>query len=233
MEERLDIDTPEGVVFGYQVAGIGSRFMAALADMIVLIMLLVAFSCTATVIMSVPLGLENWIAIVPVLLSFALIWGYYIFFELAWNGQSPGKRWAGLRVIRSDGTPLTLVDSLIRNLVRLVDFLPFFYAVGLLTMFLNAQARRLGDYAAGTLVVKEQRDVTLQSLTNSHWSGSSALSAADQRLVTEFLERRYELRNRDELALRIAAAVAAKQGLPQPSSTSEAEALLTRLARQK
>ena len=232
MEERLDIGTPDGVVFGYQVAGIGSRFMAALADMIVLIILLVTFSCTATVIMSAPLGLQGWMAVVPVLLSFALIWGYYIFFELAWNGQSPGKRWAGLRVIRSDGTPLTLVDSLIRNLVRFVDFLPFFYAVGLLTMFFNAQARRLGDYAAGTLVVKEQRDVTLQSLTNSPWSGLPTLSAADQRLVTEFLERRYELRNRGELALRIAAAVAARQGLPQPTSMSEAEALLTRLARQ-
>ena len=88
MEERLDIDTPEGVVFGYQVAGIGSRFMAALVDMIVLIILLVTFSCAATVIMSIPLGLEGWLAVVPVLLSFALIWGYYIFFELAWNGQS-------------------------------------------------------------------------------------------------------------------------------------------------
>lgn len=231
MEERLDIGTPEGVVFGYQVAGIGSRFMAALADMIVLVLLLLAFSCAATVLINMPLGLEGWMAVVPVLLSFALIWGYYIFFELAWNGQSPGKRWAGLRVIRSDGTPLTLVDSLIRNLVRFIDFLPLFYAVGLLTMFLNAQARRLGDYAAGTLVVREQRDVTLHSLTHSGWYGSPTLSEADQRLVAGFLERRHELRNRGELALRIASAVAARQGLPQPNSVSEAEELLTRLAR--
>jgi hypothetical protein len=99
----------------------------------------------------------------------------------------------------------------------------------------NAQARRLGDYAAGTLVVREQRDVTLKSLTQSPWPGPSTalnLSQDDYRLVTEFLERRYELRNRDELALRIATAIAAKLRLPQPTSAAEAEALLTRLARQ-
>jgi uncharacterized RDD family membrane protein YckC len=235
VEERLDIDTPEGVVFDYQVAGIGSRFIAALIDTIILTVLLWIFSCASSATMGFLPELGSWAAAWLILISSVLLWGYYIFFELIWNGQSPGKRRAGLRVIRVDGTPITLVDSLIRNLVRIIDFLPFLYALGLVTMFFNAQARRLGDYAAGTLVVKEQRDVTLTSLTQSSWSGPPTalnLSQDDYRLVTEFLERRYELRNRDELALRIAAAVAAKLGLPQPTSAAEAEALLTRLARQ-
>ncbi len=233
MEERLDIDTPEGVIFGYQVAGIGSRFMAALADTIILICLLMTFSCALSVMLGSLSGLESWVQAMPVLFSFVLIWGYYIFFELAWNGQSPGKRQIGLRVIRTDGTPITLVDSLIRNLVRIVDFMPFFYAVGLVTMFSSLQARRLGDYAAGTLVVKERHDITLKSLTETPWLGPATfLNLSDYRLVTEFLDRRYELHNRDELAQRIATAVAVKLGLPQPASAADAEALLIRLARQ-
>lgn len=235
VEERLDIDTPESVAFGYQVAGIGSRSIAALADTVILTILLMTFSCALNSMMSLYSGLASWLRALPFLFNFILIWGYYIFFELAWNGQSPGKRWLGLRVIRTDGTPVTLVDTLIRNLVRLVDFMPFFYAMGLVTMFFSLQARRLGDYAAGTLVIKEQRDITLTSLTTSPWSGPSTsthLSESDYRLVTEFLDRRHELRNRDEMAQRIAAAVAAKLGLPQPTSAAEAEALLNRLVRQ-
>lgn len=241
MEERLDVDTPEGVVFGYQIAGIGSRFMAALIDTFVLSALLLAFACGLTAMSGVAFnsGLDSWMTALSVLFIFALTWGYYVFFELVWNGQTPGKRRVGLRVIRADGTPITLVDSLIRNLVRVIDFLPLYYVVGLVTMFSNAQARRLGDFAAGTLVVKEQRDVTLASVQQqaqqvgavvSDASAPLDLSEQDYLLVIDFLDRRHELRNRDELAQRIAAAMAAKLGLPQPSSAAEAEDLLIRLA---
>jgi len=101
---------------------------------------------------------------VYVLVTFAIFWGYYIVFEMAWNGQTPGKRWIGLRVIKVNGYPISLVDSTIRNLVRVVDFLPAYYGLGVIAMFANAQARRLGDFAAGTVVVKERKEVTLESL---------------------------------------------------------------------
>jgi uncharacterized RDD family membrane protein YckC len=243
VEARLDVDTPEGVVFGYQIAGIGSRFIAALIDTFVLAASLLAFVCglaAASNIVSIS-WLGRWLSALAVLFVFALTWGYYIFFELVWNGQSPGKRWVGLRVIRTDGTPVTLVDSLIRNLVRAIDFLPLYYVVGLVTMFSSAQARRLGDYAAGTLVVKERRDVTLESLQQQARRLDASvpdaltpldLSEQDYVLITDFLDRRDQLRNRDELAQRIAAAVAAKLGLPQPSLAAEAEDFLIRLASQ-
>ena len=92
-------------------------------------------------------------------------WGYYVFFEMLWNGQSPGKRWVGLRVIRTDGTPITLSEALIRNLVRIVDFLPATYGVGIITMFIDKQSRRLGDLAAGTLVVQDRATISLHSLS--------------------------------------------------------------------
>lgn len=241
MEERLDIDTPESVVFDYQVAGIGSRFMAALVDTLVLGILLFVFFCGLGSLVSsfYGSGLDGWVVALYILFVFALFWGYYIFFEMVWNGQSPGKRWVGLRVVRADGTPITLVDSLIRNLVRIVDFLPLYYAIGLVTMFLNAQARRLGDYAAGTLVVKEQRNVTLESVrqklgtsTTVDASTSFELTESDYQLIADFLSRRHDLRNKDELAQRIASAVAAKLELPLPSSAREAEELLVRLMSQ-
>jgi uncharacterized RDD family membrane protein YckC len=240
VEERLDIDTPESVIFDYRVAGVGSRFMAALVDTTILGVLLTAFVCGIGAITSVAFFNSTFSALIlalAILFIFALIWGYYIFFEVIWNGQSPGKRWVGLRVIRTDGMPITLVDSVIRNLVRVIDFLPFYYGVGLLTMFLNAQARRLGDYAAGTIVVKGQRGVTLESVQRTIVSAPGpptavSLSAKEYRLVTEYLNRRHELSNREEMAQRIAAVVATKLGLPRPVSAREAEDFLDQLARQ-
>jgi uncharacterized RDD family membrane protein YckC len=242
LEERLEIDTPEGVVFGYQVAGIGSRFLAALVDTVIITVLLVAslFGWGAMIDLLDGSGLGVWVVALGILFVFALTWGYYIFFELVWNGQSPGKRWVGLRVIRTDGMPITLLDSLIRNLVRIIDFLPAYYATGLITMFCNAQARRLGDYAAGTLVVKDQRGVTLESVRQQVLetgapaldAPAASLSESDYRLISDFMSRRQELRNRDELAQQIATAVAVKVGLPPPRSAAEAEDFLASLARQ-
>jgi uncharacterized RDD family membrane protein YckC len=93
-----------------------------------------------------------------------VFWGYYILFETMWEGQSPGKRALGVRVLKTSGMPIGFLDAVIRNLVRIVDFLPFFYGVGVVTMFISPQSRRLGDLAAGTLVVRERVAITLDSL---------------------------------------------------------------------
>lgn len=105
-----------------------------------------------------------WVAGALGLISFVILWGYFILFETVWNGQTPGKRVMKLRVIRVDGTPITLVEALIRNLARLIDFLPVTYGIGIVTMFINSQSRRLGDLAAGTLVVFDRSEITLESL---------------------------------------------------------------------
>lgn len=186
-DEFLNIDTPENVVFGYEVVGIGSRFLAALVDTTIIGLLLMATN--AILILVVVGGFDelssasSFLLAVLSLISFAFFWGYYIFFEMTWNGSSPGKRQVGIRVIRADGTPITLAESVIRNLVRLIDFLPGAYGLGLVTMFIDSKARRLGDLAANTLVVREQTAVSLESLANSTTTNpvvSRAPGAAEQ-----------------------------------------------------
>lgn len=178
LRQEYTIETPENVTFGYDVADIGSRFIATLIDSIILLLLL-GLVDVLLMFAIVALGGEDlldsgleadisWAAGLAIallaLLQFAIFWGYYMVFELVWNGQSPGKRLAGTRVVRTDGDPPGFFDVAVRNLVRIVDFLPTAYAVGLVTMFLNPQARRLGDFAAGTLVVRERTEVSLASL---------------------------------------------------------------------
>ncbi|MBK8901667.1 MAG: RDD family protein [Anaerolineaceae bacterium] len=181
-DEFLNIDTPENVVFGYEVVGIGSRFLAALIDTTIIGLLLLATN--AILILVVVGGFDDlssassFALAVLSLISFAFFWGYYIFFEMTWNGSSPGKRQVGIRVIRADGTPITLAESVIRNLVRLVDFLPGAYGLGLVTMFIDSKARRLGDLAANTLVVREQTAVSLESLSQSTTPSNPVVSRA-------------------------------------------------------
>jgi len=180
LQEEYTIDTPENVSFGYEIAGIGSRFLGSLVDSLIIglalfflnIVLMVLLDVVDTQSMAaVMLGDEasiTWagglIMAIYTLLNFILIWGYYVLFELTWNGQTPGKRWAGIRVVRVNGNPVGFLDVVIRNLVRIVDFLPVVYGLGLTVMFFNQQARRLGDYAAGTIVVKERRGIILEAL---------------------------------------------------------------------
>ena len=190
-DEYLNIDTPENVAFGYEVAGIGSRFLAALIDTLILLVLQIVVNLTVLLILSLTIldfiaGESTWGWLVAIfgLVSFTFFWGYYIFFETLWNGQSPGKRLTKLRVIRTDGTPITLAEAVIRNLVRMIDFLPAYYGVGVVVMFIDGQSRRLGDMAAGTLVVREAAAVTLESLAADE-RRARATSAAVQVVRSE------------------------------------------------
>lgn len=231
-EEHLNIDTPENVAFGYEIVGIGSRFMAALVDsaLIVLLQLIVYVPMIFLFGDQLISGESTWIIGLFILIAFIFLWGYYIFFELLWNGQSPGKRWVGLRVLRSSGTPITLTESIIRNLVRIVDFLPVAYGVGVVTMFIDGKSRRLGDMAASTLVVRDKESVTLASLDNQqrqslHVNPSGEIVAAvrawplnkltqsDIQLAENLLQRRTELTNGSALASQICQRYFEKMGL--------------------
>ncbi len=233
-DETLRIDTPENVIFGYRVAGIGSRFLAALIDSVLILLLQLVVNLGVLLVARFAFGFSlsgsdtglAWLLGLFGLIAFAFLWGYYIFFEILWNGQSPGKRWVGLRVIRMDGTPITLTESIIRNLVRLVDFLPAYYGVGVVAMFINSQARRLGDLAAGTVVVHDRAAVTLESLAAAPARPTAGLSPSpsaaqwpverltsrDLELAEDFLRRRDTLANRAELARRIAQALLSRMG---------------------
>ena len=237
-EDYLSIDTPENVAFGYTVAGIGSRFLAALVDTCLIIILQGIVNFTLLLLAPNLLGDELngegnallWLGALFGLIAFAFLWGYYIFFEMLWNGQSPGKRWAGLRVIRANGTPITLTESIIRNLVRLVDFLPAYYGVGVVTMFIDSQSRRLGDLAAGTLVVRDRAPVTLESLaaqpvapppgqpapaTYTDWP-VERLAASTIEMAEDFLRRREQLTNREALARTIVQALLSQMSFTSP-----------------
>jgi uncharacterized RDD family membrane protein YckC len=180
LREEYTIDTPENVTFGYTIAGIGSRFVGALVETTLLVLALVLLNLAVALLLAwladntppIPVGDEpapDWIAglllALYALFNFAIIWGYYLAFELLWNGQTPGKRLAHTQVVRANGAPAGFGEIAIRNVVRIVDFLPFAYAVGFVVMFFNKRARRLGDFAANTLVIKQQERVTLADLT--------------------------------------------------------------------
>jgi uncharacterized RDD family membrane protein YckC len=239
MDDRYTIDTPENIEFAYDVAGIGSRFLAAIVDTLLIgVAEIVVFIIVGLTISTLDLGSSatgSVLAALGGLLAFAILWGYYIAFELLWNGQSPGKRIIGLRVVREGGRPITFVGSAIRNLIRIVDFLPLFYGIGVVVMFIDRRARRLGDLAGGTLVVKERRGISLESLTAPYTAPTpiqarpgeplpqptlpnvELLSDRDYNLIQEFLSRRDELGRdaRMRLGVQLAGGLQARLGLPQ------------------
>ncbi|MFO7536462.1 MAG: RDD family protein [Chloroflexota bacterium] len=213
-EEFLTIDTPENVVFGYEVVGLGSRFIAAMIDTLLIIVLqIIVYLSLLLVVLVVDENLvgSRWVTAVIILIAFVFLWGYYIYFETSWNGQTPGKRWAGIRVLRQSGMPVTLGEVIIRNLIRIIDFLPVLYGLGIVVMFADRQSRRLGDLAAGTLVVRAAQSMTLDSLqkkqnaSERYWQRQAQqthiqaivaqlplhrLKAADLELVEDYLRRR-------------------------------------------
>lgn len=237
-EEYLQIDTPENVVFGYEIVGIGSRFLAALIDTMLIALALVPINVAAYVMFMRNSGQYETTLVTGILIfiGFVLLWGYYIFFELSWNGRTPGKKTLNLRVIRQDGMPITVTESIIRNLVRLVDFLPVAYGLGVVAMFIDSKSRRLGDLAAGTLVVRDQEEVTLESLKKSTTPAVYNLRAPGQieteardwpvHLLTEvdiqlaesFLQRHRDLRDPSILAWQIINRLTTRMELPPVSS---------------
>jgi uncharacterized RDD family membrane protein YckC len=161
--ESLVVATPERVTFRLETAGLGSRFVAQLVDDILVVALLGALAFAS-------LGLATLVrdATVPlllfILLGFVIFWGYFIVSEAVWSGRTLGKMLLHLRVVDVSGGPLSVGQAIVRNLLRIVDFLPSYYAVGLVAIFVSARNQRLGDLAAGTVVVRERAAVRLQDL---------------------------------------------------------------------
>src|SRR5919198_757692 len=152
---RLEVETADHVVLRYDLAGGGTRGFAALVDFIIASFL--GFGVlTATALLAAAFGpaVVTTFGGVIALLGLLAIWLYFIVLEWMWNGQTIGKRVFGLRVIGGDGAPAGFVAVLVRNLGRIIDFLPGFYGLGLLVIVLSPRSQRLGDMAAGTYVVR-------------------------------------------------------------------------------
>ncbi|NLY43873.1 MAG: RDD family protein, partial [Clostridiaceae bacterium] len=202
MENKITVNTPEGVQLSFEVAGIGSRFAALLLDTLIqdAILLIIIFSLITAGITfeNVFSDVLSWYTAVLILIIFIVFFGYFIFFEIILHGRTPGKALMKLRVIKSNGQPVTIIASLLRNIFRLADFFPFFYGVGVIVMFISKEARRLGDYVAGTLVVKEYVSklpsvAEMPEKVNQKTMIIYPLNREEYNLIKEFLSRRQQL----------------------------------------
>jgi uncharacterized RDD family membrane protein YckC len=256
LRDQLSIETPELVSIDLSLAGIGSRCLAVLIDYLIqgvavsigllLLALLVSGNAGSRPAPRVSAGTAyKWGMAIGIAIPFLLHWGYFTLFEAFWNGQTPGKRLMKLRVIQQNGRALGLFESMGRNLIRFIDMLPFFYFTGALCVFVNRHQQRLGDMAAGTLVVHStpidtpfipaggrtftaaafERPVKEAASPASSGIPLDAVSRLDQedlQIIENFLARRLDLPMdvRARLARTLASRMASKM-LQEPSVASD------------
>lgn len=201
LPEQLTIETPEQTALQFPLAGIGSRFLAVAYDTILQVLsgMLLTFVLSLLGLSLFSQGTSGglWFLAALVLFLFFLNFGYFAVFEIIWNGQSPGKRQFHLRVIQDSGRPISVFQAISRNLLRIVDQLPGFYAIGILVSLLSPQNKRLGDYVAGTVVVREGEDLsrtapdwTKEARPSTFVFQAARLTAEEHQLIEAFLERR-------------------------------------------
>lgn len=222
---RFTLSTPESVELEFALAGVGNRVFALFIDYQVLGLIL-ALHLLVWVLFSIQLmsyltrldgnfsALPLWLLAIFLILNFAIFVGYFVFFEVRWQGQTPGKRLAKIRVIRDDGRPVGLNQAVMRSLLRPVDDLFF---IGLFFIVLNKQEKRIGDLVAGTLVVQEERDRSTSDIACSERAYQLAqelpeqsevehLTPDDFAVIREYLRRRQNMtrRSRTELSMKLA-----------------------------
>jgi len=216
-EETLVIETPERVPLHFALASIGNRFLACAIDhtiqVLTGVLMFLAFKIIADY-SSLGDRLSNapkWVIALLILLLFLLMSGYFAFFEWIWSGQTPGKRWLKLRVIREDGRPITFFEATVRNLLRDFDIMPApFYSIGLISVFVSDKDQRVGDMVAGTVVVREREaeapafaqlfasPVSDPALRRSFQpvaftANINSLTESEIEVVETFLRRRWDL----------------------------------------
>jgi uncharacterized RDD family membrane protein YckC len=231
ISEALPIETPEGITFTYELASLSDRGKAFVVDLLIRVAVVVVVGVLFMVFLGPALlaGVGIWLII-----AFLVEWGYYVLFEMIWDGQSPGKRLFELRVVKTAGHPIGFYESALRNLLRAADIVPLTYATGVLSVLCTRRFQRLGDLAADTIVVHERKawfgpqtprggDVLPQPDLRG-----VALSNRERRLLQEFVMRKDRLHpdRREELAEILARAYSRRYNLPAERSPS---ALLAKL----
>jgi uncharacterized RDD family membrane protein YckC len=226
MDRTVAIHTPESIAFSYELAGLGSRFLAVLLDLLVQLVL-VALIMWALIALGAHIPrspalspveektAQSIAAAMLIFFVFMIFFGYFIIFEAAWHGQTPGKRILGIRVVRDGGYPVDFMSALIRNLVRTLEFGLGFYLSSAIAALLSAENKRLGDYAAGTIVVRDSQSA-LPSFAEGTARPALRLREEERALITRFLDRRSDLvpQRRDVLAHQIA-------GILRPKVTAD------------
>jgi len=244
--DKLTIETPEQTHLEFPLAGIGSRFLAIALDTLVQVAAMWVVGIVL-IALAIPFSLwfkssGLWAMAIVVFVFFAIYVGYFAFFEAVWNGQTPGKRWTHLRVIKDSGRPISAYDAILRNLLRTADWLPTLYAAGIVTMMVSRENRRLGDFAAGTVVVHEKPLEAVASIWNASatpthaapFGWSAQLNMDELQLIEMFLERRASLEPdvRWSMARQIADRVGGRLGVPA-EARPDTEKFLEAVAQQR
>jgi uncharacterized RDD family membrane protein YckC len=216
-EDILVIETPERVPLHFALASIGNRFIACAIDHAIQVLTIGLIGLSALILTSFPSiegiieSAPKWVIAVVILVLFLILAGYFAFFEWAWSGQTPGKRWLKLRVLREDGRPITFWEAAVRNLLRTLDMMPApFYSIGLISVFSTTRDQRVGDMVAGTVVVREREaeapefsqvfatPVSDPALRRSFkpvdfTASLASLTESEIQVVETFLRRRWDL----------------------------------------
>ena len=230
--ERLKIDTPEQITLELPVAGIGSRFLALAVDTVLQVTLYAAGTMVLAVGPRVitaraPEMLRLMGPALAIVFAFCIYWGYFAFFEILWSGRTPGKRMAGIRVIKESGRPINAYEAIGRNVLRAIDFLPLMYAAGVFVMMLNRHSRRIGDYVAGTVVVHDKLGEDFRpdwhaaaaALPDAGLAEMTRMTAEELALIETYLRRRADLdpNVRDQMAQQMATRITRTTGaVPDP-----------------
>ncbi|MBK5187033.1 MAG: stage II sporulation protein M [Gemmatimonadaceae bacterium] len=240
LDRRVEIETPEQTVLSYTIAVVGSRAAAALVDLFIIMAVELALYFAIGLIdgaaffvhaSSAQKMSSAWAVAVGLLFGFALLWGYYVLFEAIWDGQSPGKRWLGIRVVQDGGYSVSFGASAARNLVRFVDMQPgILYGVGLVSMTISKTGKRLGDIVAGTIVVHEQRALIAAAVRNAPDSATapaitSRLTEEEFALLGRFVARRSQLDPERQAAFTAQLEKRFRAHLPSDASGSAAQLL--------
>jgi uncharacterized RDD family membrane protein YckC len=196
LDNRVTFATPEGVVLELVLAGLGSRFLARLLDTVIQAGCIIALAIGVGVT-----GAPGWTIAISVVFIFLVIFAYDVVFETLTNGRTIGKQAAGIRVLAQGGEPIRFLASAVRNIVRIVDFLPVLYLVGSVSIVVTEHDQRLGDLAAGTIVARDRfpgmtrvpAAITVSPEAVATWD-VSAISASELQAVRQFLDRRLDLR---------------------------------------
>jgi uncharacterized RDD family membrane protein YckC len=252
--DKLTIETPEQTALEFPLAGVGSRCLALLLDLLIQVGINLVLGIIYFIVETQVQGAGSWMGGLGIwaqailgLAFFVVYFGYYAIFESIWNGQTPGKRVAHLRVIQESGRPVLIWQAIVRNLMRVVDWLPGFYAVGLASALLSKQNRRLGDFVAGTVVVHER---PLEKISVGWASapataapaiplGAARLGAEEVRLIEAFLDRRdaldFEVRRRmaSQIAFRVGQAIGLADGSRAAAGLLSDESFLEAVARER
>ncbi|MBK5527940.1 RDD family protein [Pseudomonas sp. TH06] len=187
LDTRHQVETPEGIDLPLRPAGLMVRAVAFTIDLGLRGLIMAVLFIVLAFLGKLGMGLGS-------LLLFAISWWYMVLFEVLRQGRSPGKQWMGLRVVHDDGTPIGWSASLLRNLLRFVDLLPFGYFLGAISCLQHPTFKRLGDIAAGTLVVYSEQPLSRPQLPAAEPRHAPiALTLSEQRALLGFAERQAEL----------------------------------------